>query len=63
MALRIILGFCGGYGVSEPQDAPGWVNDGPGWSPISSSHLSFGFGVNPLQDGPATKGAEKVIVP
>ena len=24
MVLRIILGFCGGCGVSEFQDAPGW---------------------------------------
>ena len=31
MVLRIILGSCGGCGVSEFQDAPGWVKDGPGW--------------------------------
>ena len=31
MALRIILGFCGGCRVSEFQDAQGWVKDGPRW--------------------------------
>ena len=62
MVLRIILGFCGGCGVSESQDAPRWVKDGPRWPSLSSSYLTFAFGVNPLQAPPATKGTQKFSV-
>ena len=32
MVLRIILGIFPRYGVRELQDAPGWLEDVPGWS-------------------------------